>query len=267
MKNDRLRIAIVASTIFGLIAAYGVYDFLRTQRRAVEALRESTQDVVVASGEIPAGSTIDAKMLRVAKYPKASVPRGSFPSTNGLVGRIVAHGVVAGEPLLATRLAEGGAILTAMLKPGSRAMAVKVNEIIGVAGFITPNDRVDVIANLERPGPEGPDKEVTKLVLQDKRVLSVSQTVEKAKDGKPKVASSVTLELTPEESEKLSFATTRGNVVLALRSANDRETAETKGVAVADLLPKPPVPKAVAAARKAHEVQVYNGSQHSVVRF
>ena len=265
MKNDRLRIAIVASTIFGLIAAYGVYDFLRGQRRAVEALRDSTQDVVVAAGEIPPGKTIDAGMLKIAKYPKASVPRGSFGSPSALIGKTVAHGIVAGEPLLANRLAEGqGALLTAMLAPGTRAIAIKVNEIIGVSGFITPNDRVDVIANLEKPGTEGLDKELTKLVLQDKRVLSVAQTVEKTKDGKPKVASSITLELTPDEAEKLSFATTRGQIVLALRGANDRTTAETKGSTVADFLPAPRPQK---LARKGHEVQVYNGSQRSVVTF
>ena len=83
MKNDRLRIAIVASTVFGLIAAYGVYDFLRTQRRAVEALRDSTQDVVVAAKEIPPGAALDVQMLRIAKYPKASaVGFATIPPTD-----------------------------------------------------------------------------------------------------------------------------------------------------------------------------------------
>jgi pilus assembly protein CpaB len=151
-----------------------------------------------------------------------------------------------------------------MLAPGTRAVAVKVNEVIGVSGFIAPNDRVDVIANIEKPGTEGLDKNVAKVVLQDKRVLSVAQTIEKTKDGKPKVASSITLELTPDETEKLSFATTKGQVVLALRGANDRGTAETKGSTVADFLPKQVAAK---SPRKPYEVNVYNGSQRSVVTF
>ena len=265
MKNQRLRIAIVVSAIFGLIAAYGVYDFMRAQRREVDALRESTQQIVVAAAEIPAGSRIEEGMLRMAKYPTESMPTGSFTAPSALVGRTVGLAVVAGEPILENRLADGrGALLTTMLAPGARAMAVKVNEIIGVSGFIAPNDRVDVIANLEKPGTDGSDEKITKLVLQDKRVLSVAQTVEGTKDGEPKLASSITLELTPEEAEKLSFITTRGEILLALRSQTDRELATTKGSTVADFLPA--APRRV--SRKAsYDVHVYNGSQRSVVSF
>lgn len=268
MKNSKLRIAIAVSAIFGLVAAYGVYDFLRAQRRAVESLRENTTDVVVAATEIPAGTPLAAQHLRLAAFPKASMPTGAFTTPAQVTGRIASMKIVPGEPVLDSRLADGrGAVLTALLRPGARAMAVKVNEIIGVSGFIAPNDRVDVIANIEKPGSDGLDKEVTKLVLQDKRVLSVAQTVEGTKDGKPKLASSITLEVTPDEAEKLSFATTRGQVVLALRGADDRETAETKGSTVADFLPPAPKRVAAAAARSTYPVQVYNGSERSVVTF
>jgi pilus assembly protein CpaB len=265
--QNRFRIAVVVSAIFGLVAAYGVYDFLRAQRRAVESLRDSTQDVVVAAVEVPAGTSLETKHLRLAKFPKASVPTGAFTSPAPLVGRIVTMKVVPGEPVLGEAPAEGqGAVLTTLLKPGNRALAVKTNEIIGVSGFLTPNDRVDVIANLERPDAKGVDKEITKLVLQDKRVLSVAQTVERSKDGKPKVASSITLEVTPEEAEKLAYATSRGQVVLALRASDDRETTVTKGSTARDFLPPPkPAPKSV--RKPQYSVQVFNGDKHSVAKF
>ena len=105
-------------------------------------------------------------------------------------------------------------------------MALRVDEIIGVSGFIVPDDRVDVIVTTTPPGSPNQDDKVSKIVLQNKRVLSVAQSVEQ-KDGKPQVARSITVEVTPEESEKLSLATQEGQIVLALRGTGDDADAKT----------------------------------------
>ena len=114
-------------------------------------------------------------------------------------------------------------------------MAVKVDEIIGVSGFIVPDDRVDVIVTTTPPGSPNQDDKVSKIVLQNKRVLSVAQSVEQ-KDGKPQVARSITVEVTPEESEKLSLATQEGQIVLALRGSGTTPMRNTAGSNKRDLL-------------------------------
>jgi pilus assembly protein CpaB len=121
------------------------------------------------------------------------------------------------------------------LEAGKRAMALRVDEIIGVSGFIVPDDRVDVIVTTTPPGSKNQDDKISKIVLQNKRVLSVAQSVEQ-KDGKPQVARSITVEVTPEESEKLSLATQDGQLVLALRSIGDDVDAKTAGSNKRDLL-------------------------------
>ena len=264
--QNKLRIAVLVAVSFGLIAAYGVYNFLRQQRLAMEAFRHSTQDVVVAAKEIPAGTTITSDMVKLSSYLKTSVPPGSFSSPEQVNGRVVSTSVVVGEPLLASRMGEKAG-LTVLLTPGHRAMAVKVNEIIGVSGFIAPNDKVDVIANVERPGANGQDAQISKIVLQNKRVLSVAQTMEQNKDGKPQIASSITLELTPEDAEKLSLASMEGKILLALRSTQDEHIVQTKGSTTRDLLALAAPRRSNGVVRRSYAVEVYRGTEKTVQQF
>jgi pilus assembly protein CpaB len=261
--QSRVRIAILVAVGSGLVTAYGVTNFLREQKAAVEAIRVSTQEVVVASRELPSGTTLASDMLRVVSYPRASLPAGYFASTDQVVGQTVGMKVVAGEPILESRFAEKIGALTALLQPGYRAMAVKVNEVIGVSGFIAPNDRVDVIANVEPESEKGKTSKVSKVVLQDKRVLSVAQAVERNEDGKPVMASSITLELTPEEAEKLSLATNGGEVLMALRGSDDRGIVQTRGSTTNDFLP----PRRLATAKAVYQVVVTQGDKRSVASF
>ncbi|HXV79547.1 MAG TPA: Flp pilus assembly protein CpaB [Candidatus Binatia bacterium] len=275
--QNRLKIALVVAVFFGLIAAYGIYNFLRQQRQAAEALRQQTQSVVVAAHEIPAGTAINDEMIKkgmikAAQYPKASVPPGSFSSPEQLLGKTNRTKILANEPILESRLAGEGAGLTTRLESGKRAMALRVDEIIGVSGFIVPDDRVDVIVTTTPPGNKNQDDKISKIVLQNKRVLSVAQSVEQ-KDGKPQVARSITVEVTPEESEKLSLATQEGQIVLALRSIGDDATATTNGSNKRDLLAvAAPVRKGgsrpvVAQAPDKYRVEVLHGSDRKVVEF
>lgn len=270
---NRLKLAVVAAIFFGAIAAYGVYSFLRREQEARERLRTATVNVVVAAKDVAPGSTIGQDMVRVVQWPKASVPPGAFSSVEQVNGKVSRARIVAGEPILQSRLGGEGAGLTVLLTPGHRAMAVRVDEIVGVSGFISPNDRVDVIATVV-PASGGQDK-ISKIALQNKRVLSVAQNVEQ-KDGKPQVVRSITLELTPEEAEKLSVAQLQGELLLALRPAGDDKIVVTRGSTKRDLLDISVPARAVARARaasappappKKYVVEVYMGGEKSVKEF
>jgi pilus assembly protein CpaB len=277
--QNRLKIALVVAVFFGLIAAYGIYNFLRQQRDVAESLRNTTQDVVVASKDLPAGTTINDElikkgMIKTAPWPKTSVPAGSFASTQQLIGKTNRVKIIANEPILESRLAGEGAGLTTRLESGKRALAVKVDEIIGVSGFIVPDDRVDVIVTTVPPGSNNQDNKMSKIVLQNKRVLSVAQNVEQ-KEGKPQVARSITLEVSPQEAEKLSLAAQEGQIVLALRATGDDAEAKTIGSSKRDLLamvaasPRP-ASGAVAAAPAApskYQIEVIQGGNRKVVEF
>jgi len=275
--QNRLKIALIVAVFFGLVAAYGIYNFLRQQREATEALKQQTQNVVVAASELPPGTAINDDiikkgMVKAVQWPKASVPPGSFSSPEQVVGKTNRVKIMAGEAILESRLAGDGAGLTTRLEAGKRAMAVRVDEIIGVSGFIVPDDRVDVIVTTTPPGNKNQDDKISKIVLQNKRVLSVAQSVEQ-KDGKPQVARSITVEVTPEESEKLSLATQEGQIVLALRSTGDDADAKTGGSNKRDLLAVAvPVRKGgsrpvVAQAPDKYRVEVLHGSDRTVVEF
>ena len=270
--NQRLKIAVIAAVVFGFIAAYGTYNFLRQNKESAEAAKKAMQNVVVAAKDVPPGTAIDDKaikagMLKEVPWPKASVPAGSFSSTQQLMGKVVKAKVVAGEPLLESRITGEGMGLTARLAPGHRAMSVKVDEIIGVSGFISPDDRVDVIATVAAPG-KSQDEKVSKMVLQDKRVLSVAQNVEQ-KDGRAQVARSITLEVTPDEAERLSLVQLEGQTILALRPVGDQKLVHTRGSTTRDILavaastPR----KNGAVAPEKHRVEVYLGNKRSVAEF
>jgi len=274
--QNRLKIALVVAVFFGLMASYGIYSFLRQQRQANEALRNETQNIVVANKDIPAGTMINEEflkkgMLKASPWPKASVPAGAFSSPEQLVGKTNRVKIIANEPILESRLAGEGAGLTVRLEAGKRAMAVRVDEIIGVSGFIVPDDRVDVIVTATPPGANKQDDRISKIVLQNKRVLSVAQSTEQ-KDGKPQVARSITLEVAPDEAEKLSLASQEGSVVLALRGVGDDSEAKTQGSNKRDLLSVVAARRKGAArstlqARDSYRVEVIHGQDKKIVEF
>ncbi len=271
---NRLKIAVLAAVVFGFIAAAASYSYLRRQSEATDAMRKSLQNVVVAAKEIPAGTMIDEKalkdgLLKEVAWPKDSIPAGSFPSTQKLIGKAVKIKLVAGEPILESRISGEAAGLTARLTPGYRALAIRVDEVIGVSGFISPEDRVDVIATVTAPGNSS--EKISKIVLQDKRVLSVANNAEQKSSGggAPQTARSITLEVTPEEAERLSIAQTEGQMILALRSAGDQNLVKTSGSSARDVFGSPgSAPKARAGAAAPKErVEVYLGNKKSVAEF
>jgi pilus assembly protein CpaB len=274
--QNRLKIALVVAVFFGLIAAYGIYNFLSSKQKEADSLRAANQDIVVAGKDIPPGTIINEDvikkgLIKTTPWPKSSIPVGAFSSPQQVVGKVNRVKILANEPILESRLAGEGAGLTVRLEAGKRALAVRVDEIIGVSGFIVPDDRVDVILTTTPVGGNQ-DTKVAKIVLQNKRVLSVAQSTEQ-KEGKPQLARSITLEVTPQEAEKLSLASQEGQIVLALRGLGDDTEAKTIGSNKRDLLslaaaPRKPVAGGAApAAPDKYRVEVIQGSTRNVVEF
>ena len=273
--QNRLKIALVVAVFFGLIAAYGIYNFLSQRQRETDSLRALNQNIVVAAQDIPAGTTLNDEALKkgiikTTPWPKASIPAGAFSSPQQVFGKVNRVKILANEPIVESRLAGEGAGLTVRLEAGKRALALRVDEIVGVSGFIVPDDRVDVILTTTPLGA-AQDAKISKIVLQNKRVLSVAQSTEQ-KEGKPQLARSITLEVTPEEAEKLSLASQEGQIVFALRGLGDDAQLTTIGSNKRDLLSLAAAPtktggRPTQAPPDKYRVEVILGSNRNVVEF
>jgi len=208
--------------------------------------------VAVANTEIELGARLTTEMVRLVEWPQASVPQGAFADPTQLDGRVVTANLHRGEPVLESRLApvgtKGG--LSAVVPDGKRAMTVRVNDVVGVAGFALPGTFVDIMVNTQEEGGKRNDQDhtVSKIVLERILVLAVAQEADR--DGtKPKVVNAVTLELTPKDAEILDLARSVGTLSLVLRNQADPKPGDTAGATKALLLGKALVepPRAKAA--------------------
>lgn len=202
--------------------------------------------VVVATGPIARGATLNGPMMKVAYYPRASVPDGAYTSVDQVLRgggggpRRALRDVVTNEPLVVTKLSGPGApaTLAGVLKPGMRAVSVKSTDVSGVGGFILPGDRVDVLVTRQ----VGSGQNVSSLVqalADDVRVLGVDQS---ADADKPTVAKAVTVEVTPDQAQAISLAQAVGSVTLSLRQSNDGTPLSRRAMTIADLGPTRPAP-------------------------
>jgi pilus assembly protein CpaB len=224
------------AVLIAAIASYFLYDYLKGQEvRMKEAV--ATETVVVASQGLPVGTVITDKQVKTINWPKSSMPQGSFAATSQVVGRTVLDIVSAGEPVTAARLVPAGGqtgILTYKIPEGHRAMTVAVDQVSGVAGFITPGNKVDVVLSVSPPGGGEP---LSKIVLQDVPVLAIGQIIaQEKKDETPHVVPTVTMDVTPDDAEKLAVASTQGRLQLVLRRAGDTEVVRTAGATVVKVL-------------------------------
>jgi pilus assembly protein CpaB len=203
--------------------------------------------VTVATENLPMGTRVTKDQLKVVGWPAASPVVGSFATPDAIVGRGLIQPVAANEPLTESKLAptEAGAGLPPSIPPGMRAMSVKVNEVIGVAGFAVPGTRVDVLATLHQQ-----NESISRAVVSNVQVLTAGTRYdqEQAKDGKPIPSTVVTLMVTPDDAERIALAQSSGSVTLVLRNPLDVVQTETKGVRMAGLMGAPdaaPVVKTV----------------------
>ncbi len=224
----------VVIAVFGGIFTYNLIKREITPK-APKAEQE-TVGVAVASIELPWGTELSTEQLKLVPYLKQTRPPGSFTDMQQLAGRVVVFPINKDEPILESKLAPidvktGG--ISAVVKQGKRAVAVKGDKVIGLAGLIKPGNRVDVMVGIEDPRDK---KRVTKVVLEDVPVLATGSEIQKKEKGEPSQVDVFTLEVTPEEAEKLALASNEGKLQFALRNAIDTETVLTKGASIAETL-------------------------------
>lgn len=272
MRNLPPWVWLLMALVFGATATFMALGWLRQTSQRMQPVQAPTVAVVVAAKDVDAANTLRADQLAVVQWPQAGAPKGGFAKIEEAAGRVALLPIGPGEPILEAKLAPQGtpAGLTALVSPEKRAMTVKVDEASGVAGFIVPNNRVDVIVTLSRtPFSEDP---VCGVVLQNLRVLGTGQKIiEKQPDGKPQVVPTVTLEVSPEEGEQLSLASLEGRITLALRSQKDESRVATAGIRTSQLVqggkPEEPKPEKVTAKGNTSSVEVLRGIKRESVSF
>jgi len=227
------RVRIFSVFLIALLAggglAYGTYDYL--QNVPVKTVTVPTRRVVIANADLSLGSELRRDDLKAVDWPAGAVPEGAFEDPAALLGRGLISSVVRNEPILPGKLAskEAGSGLPPIIPAGKRAMSVRVNEVIGVAGYVLPGTRVDVVAT-QNPSNRAEDM-TSKVVLSNVEVLTAGTRLEHdSKDGKPMQVTVVTLLVTPDEAERLTLASTEGKIQLALRNPLDLESPVTPGV-------------------------------------
>jgi pilus assembly protein CpaB len=215
--------------------AYGTYNL--TQNQPVKTVSMATQPVVVASADLSLGSELAKEDLQVINFPAGHAPEGAFAKPADIIGRGLIVPVVKGEPILAAKLAskEAGAGLPPVIPEGMRAVSVRVNEVIGVAGYVLPGTRVDVLA-VASPTNQSSDT-TSKVILSNVQVLTAGTRMEQDQEkGKPMQVTVVTLLVYPDQAERLALASTEAKIQLALRNPLDQGAPATTGVKTAMML-------------------------------
>ena len=190
-RRKMIIVVLIVAIVLGGIATFSIWSYLQSKQQEVEKARVEMFEVVAAAENIPLGSTIEQRQLKKVLWPRANVPPGTFTDPGPLVGRTVVSNIVTGEPLMEAKLASsdsGSGVMAYIIPEGHRAMAVAVNDVAGVAGFVLPNSTVDVIVTATPPRGE----RISKIVLQNLRVLAVGQKMEE-KEGKAIQVPTVTL--------------------------------------------------------------------------
>jgi len=232
-------ILIGSSLVFGAVAAFFVAQLTKTPSAA------KGPRVVIASSAIQAGTELSPAQLRALDWPSSSIPKDVFADTKLLENRVARQTIEAGELVLESKLApvnsKGG--LAATITAGKRAISVRVNDVVGVAGFALPGNYVDVLVSAK----DSNGKAFSKIVLNRVKVLAVAQDTV-ADPTKPKIVNAVTLELTPEESEQLDLARSIGSLSLALRNEMDTSPVQSEGKRLVDLTQQPALAEEPAVA-------------------
>ena len=232
MAERRYLVVFVAAIVVALGATFGVYRVLEKTR---ESSRIPTVAVVVAAQDVPEGGRIERLDIAIGQWPATTVPAGAFTSPDSVVGRVTRMPIFKGEPVVPGRLAPPGTGpgLEVKITPGKRAMAVKINDVAGIAGLVQPNSRVDVLVTLN--DKDETNRQRAKVFMSNMRVLSVGTQVERGADGKPIAATIAALEVTPDESERLAIAANGGRIQLVLRGYGDPDSIKTKGATSTDV--------------------------------
>ncbi len=245
MNRNRMIIGLVIAVALGLVVAIIV---ARMAQRRVVLQPIATQKIVVAAAPLNLGTRLRAEQLQLLPWPAGQPMQGMFTRIEDCVGRALTSPVLENEAILENKLApkEAGAGLAATIPEGMRALSVRVNEVIGVAGFVIPSTSVDVLVTGSAGGQAN---SVTRTVLENIRVLAAGQKIEQDKDGKPQSVPVITLLVTPEDANKLTMASTEGKIQLALRNTIDTKKVDPPAVYEASLFGGMPAAKPSARRR------------------
>ena len=288
MGNLKAVVPIAVSLVIAFVGSYFIYTWIQKQQAPQQVVQVQAEavPVVVAVSDLPWGTQLKPEMLTTKPFLKQSLPAGYFSGPNEINDRVVVAPLKANDPVTEHKLAPvsiktGG--VSAVLEKGKRAIAVKGDKVIGIAGFINPGNKVDVLVTVEDPQKKE-EKEKTKTILENIMVLATGTQIQKNEKGEPSPVDVYTLAVTPEEAETLSLGANQGKLQLALRSVTDTETVLTSGVNIPKMLasyspgnpPPPPkqeeakeAPKVVQkwAPRPAVSVEVIKGNEISQKKF
>jgi len=236
MRNKRLIIALLAAITFGLIAAVSVKQYLLSAQAF-----SRTNEVVVAKVAIPVGSRLIAEQLTTAQFPADVTPEGAISKIDAnLIDRVVVTSISPRDPITESKLAPVGSLggLSSVIPDGYRAMTVKVDDVVGVSGFIMPGTLVDIVVVIQPPKGTANEEMISKIVLQNIKVLASGQNIDKPKNDREVERSikAVTLQVTPEQAEKLALASSEGKLQLVMRNSVDQADEQTSGANKRSLL-------------------------------
>jgi pilus assembly protein CpaB len=283
--NKRFVGVLAFAFVVASIASLLLYRLLINRPAAAKAAQSSVQ-IALAARNIDIGTVLKEDDVKLEDWP-GSVPAGAIMKVQDAVGRGVTTALYAKEPLIESRLAPKGAGggLAATIPPGMRAVAVRVNEVVGVAGFVVPGMRVDVLISGNKPGlTTSAQGTLTRTLLQNLEVLSAGQDFKKDTEGKPVMVQVVNLLVTPEQAEQLSLAANMTTIQLVLRNPLDREIAKTPGTALGNLFaggriqpeapprprveaPKPAPPPVAPPKKEAFVMEIIQGTKKAQQKF
>jgi len=285
MSKAAAILVLLVAILSGLFASAAVMKYVQNQRRTASSATAGTPTTVRrAQKDIPAGTTILADYVLEATRPKNIVPEGAFNSQRLVLNRMAKTAIYKGEILMQERLTEPGAPsgLSSLIPEGLRAITLRVDDTIGVGGFVQPGHHVDIVTTVDLRGET--NETVSKVILQNLQVIATGQEIDhkdRKESEKPKTVPTVTVLATPEQAEKLTLAANAGVIRLILRNYNDNAEEITKGIRlsnlIADARPSLPPPEPVQVqdtakapeipAKKFNIVEVYRGAQKSEVAF
>ena len=217
MNRSRLLLIGIVALALGAFVSFAVYRNLQSRTGPNNA---PGVDVVIAAGDIPVGVKIEDKDVKVVRFPSGDLPPSCFHLKSSVVGRGVVLPIAKGEFVLPLKLAgeNAGYGLPSLIPPGMRAISVRVNEVVSVAGFVLPGTRVDVLVT---GNPSGASEQQTTTVLENVAVIAAGQRLERNAAGDPQTAPVITLLVSPDDAQKLTLASTQGRIQLALRNPLD----------------------------------------------
>jgi pilus assembly protein CpaB len=260
MNRNRLVMGLLLAFVIATLTSTFVYRSFKQASAAPRAV--SMQNIVVAAEPLQLGTRLDASKLRLMPWPAGQPMDGMFAKLDDCTNRALITSVAENEPILESKLASvnAGAGLQATIPEGMRAISVAVNDVVGVAGFVTPGTMVDILVTGQALGANlNGSSTITRTILENIRVLAAGQKIEQDRDGKPQTVPVITLRVSPQDASKLARASTQGKIQLALRNTVDSKMTNPSATLQSTLFSsdgEAPAPKPAAGAAAPRKVAV-----------